>query len=448
MPDPDWFVFIVIASAISAGCLVLHGIFSAAQIAMERASERKIRELYAERHGKQKKALRHMERPQRFLSTVSLIRILTIMVAAFNMCASIIPPLARVFSDGAAPGGWSITFAAAIVLASLMSIWLFIGNLIPRKIAANHPEKSLVHTMWLVNIAAIVFRPFTFVLGGISNGIVSAMGKDPNLEDTPVTEEEVLRMIDESEEDGEITGVEADMIENIFDFNDKAVSEIMTHRMDVLALKDTATLQDVVNIAVKHGYSRIPIYHGDIDCIIGVVYVKDLLKFIGRPLSRNISVKALMRKPHLVPESKALNELFTEMTERKIQFAVLIDEYGGTEGIVTMEDILESIVGNIQDEYDNEEEDIVRLSNILYTVSGGTSVDEVSELLDMELPEGDYDTIAGMVVEMLGNIPDANEYPTVTVENVDFQVLEFKDNRIEKILIEKHPVQTDEDEET
>lgn len=448
MPDPDWFVFIAIACAIAFGCLVLYGVFSAAQIAMERASERKIRELYAEQLGKQKRALRHKERPQCFLATVALVRILAMIIGAVNVCTAIVPLLCNAFSGGKEVSAWSIILSAAIVIAGLLCIWLFLGNLIPRKIAANDPEKSLVRTMGIVSVASILFRPFTFVLSGISNAIVRAMGKDPNMEDTPVTEEEVLRMIDESEEDGEITGIEADMIEKIFDFNDKAVSEIMTHRMDVVAVKDTATLEDVVNIAVQHGYSRIPVYHHDVDCIIGVVYVKDLLKFIGRPLSRNISVKALMRKPYLVPESKALDELFTEMTERKIQFAVLIDEYGGTEGIVTMEDILESIVGNIQDEYDNEEEEIVRLSNILFTVSGGTSVDEVSELLDMDLPEGDYDTIAGMVVEMLGNIPDANEYPSVMVENVEFQVLEFKDNRIEKILIEKHPVQNEEEDET
>lgn len=439
MSDPDGTISIMAAGIIAFVSLLLYGIFSGAQVALERSNERKLQELYSKRPKKQKKALRHLERPQRFFSTVALVRLISTMVPAVCLCVSITPMLAGAFASGGAPALWQTLLAGAVVLAATLCVWLFLGNLIPRKLAANTPEKTLVQTMGIVNVAAVILRPVTIVFTAISNGIVTAMGKDPHMEDTPVTEEEILRLVDESEEDGEIAGVEADMIENIFDFNDKNVSEIMTHRMDVVAVEDTASVQDVVVAAVEHGYSRIPVYHDDVDVIIGVVYVKDLLKFIGKPLSRNISVKAMMRKPYLVPESKAINELFTEMTERKFQFAVLIDEYGGTAGIVTMEDILESIVGSIQDEYDNEEESIFQLSDTMFTVDGGTSVDEVSELLDMELPEGDYDTIAGMVVEMLGNIPDANEFPSVMIQNVEFQVLEFGENRIEKILIERHP---------
>lgn len=449
MSDPEGTIPLMAACVIAFIGLLLYGIFSGAQIALERTNEHKLQELLADRPDRRKKAMRHLERPQRFFSTVALVRLMASMIPAAVLCGSLAPLLQGAFQNGASIAApWSTLLSFAIVLAGTLCLWLFMGNLIPRKLAANTPEKSLVHTMSIVNVAAIILRPVTAVFTAISNGIVSLMGKDPHLEDKPVTEEEILRMIDESEEDGEIAGVEANMIENIFDFNDKSVSEIMTHRMDVIAVEDTASVQDVVVVSVEQGYSRIPVYHEDIDEIVGVVYVKDLLKFIGKPLSRNISVKAVMRKPHLAPESKALNELFTEMTERKIQFSVLIDEYGGTKGIVTMEDVLESIVGNIQDEYDNEEESVVRLSDTLFTVSGALSISEASELLEVDLPEGDYDTIAGMVVEMLGNIPDENEFPSVMVGNVEFQVLEFNDNRIEKILIEKHPLpETEQDED-
>ncbi len=446
MPDPDGTVLILAACAAAFVSLLLYGIFSGAQVAMERASEYRLRQQYAGSPRKLKKALRHMERPQRFFSTVALMRLITTMAPAVCLCGVFAPPLASAFAGGAS-AWWHSLLACAVILAATLCVWLFAGNLIPRKLAANTPEKTLAHTMAFVNGAAVLLRPATALFTAVSNGIVSAMGKDPHMEDTPVTEEEILRMVDESEEDGEIAGVEADMIENIFDFNDKNVSEIMTHRMDVVAVEDTASVQDVVHVAVANGCSRIPVYHEDIDEIIGVVYVKDLLKFIGKPLSRNINVMAMMRKPYLVPESKAINELFTEMTERKVQFAVLIDEYGGTAGIVTMEDILESIVGSIQDEYDNEEQEIFQLSETMFTVDGGTAADEVAELLDMELPEGDYDTIAGMVVEMLGNIPGANEFPSVMIKNVEFQVLEFSENRIGKILIEKHPAQEEPEEE-
>jgi putative hemolysin len=437
MSDPDGTISVMAAVVIAVVGLLLYGIFSGAQVALERSKEKKLQSLYGDRPQKQRKALYHLEHPQRFYATVAVVRLLATMAPAVGLCVSITPLLERCFAGDGAVLLWHTVLSGAIVLSATICIWLFVGNLLPRKLAANLPEKTLVRTMGLVNVAAVVLRPVTAVFTAISNGIVSLMGKDPHMEDVPVTEEEILRMVDESEEDGEIAGVEADMIENIFDFNDTNVSEIMTHRMDVVAVADTASVQDVVAMAVTHGYSRVPVYHGDIDAIIGVVYVKDLLKFIGKPLSRNIKAKALMRKPYLVPESKPVNQLFTEMTERKFQFAVLIDEYGGTAGIVTMEDILESIVGSIQDEYDNEEESVFRLSDTMFTVDGATSVDEVAELLQMELPEGDYDTIAGMVVEMLGNIPDEGEFPSVMVDNVEFQVLEFEDNRIAKILVEK-----------
>lgn len=439
VPDPDGTIPILIACVISFFCLLFYGIFSGAQIAMERANERKLRNLYSERPKKRDKALHHMERPQRFLSTTALVRLITTMVPAVLLCVTFAPPLADAFHMPDQTAAYWI--AAAILLAATVCLWLFLGNLLSRKLAANTPEKTLVQTMGIVNVAAVLLRPATLVFSGASNAIVRMMGKDPRMEDMPVTEEQILRMVDESEEDGEIAGTEADMIGNIFDFNDRNVAEIMTHRVDVIAVEDTATVQDVVNLSVKSGCSRIPVYRDNIDTIIGIVYVKDLLRYIGKSVGRTIPAISVMRRPHLVPKSKALNELFTEMTERKFQFAVIIDEYGGTEGIVTMEDILESIVGNIQDEYDNEEEEIIQLGENMYTVGGTTSVDAVADLLDVELPEGDYDTIAGMVVEALGNVPDENENPTIVVSNVEFHVLEVDGNRIEKLLVKKLPEQ-------
>ena len=442
--DPDGTLFQILAIIAAGLLLILYAIAVAATVAFERAGEHKLRELYAGRGKKRQRALYHMEHAQRFLSTTALLRTMTTVIAAVLLCESLVPMTYPIFP---LDGVWGRILRIAVVLAVMCCFWLFLGNLLPRKLAANTPEKSLVHTMGIIHFFAILLRPATAVFTALSNAIVRAMGKDPHMEDQPVTEEQILRMVDESEEDGEIAGMEADMIENIFDFNDTSVSEIMTHRIDVLAVEDTATVQEVVNLAVNHGYSRIPVYHGSIDTITGVVYVKDLLRFIGKPLSRNIRVSHVMRKPYLVPESKAINKLFAEMTERRIQFAVLIDEYGGTAGVVTMEDILESIVGSIQDEYDNEEEEIFRLSDTMFTVDGSTPVDEVADLLDRELPEGDYDTVAGLVVEKLGNLPDENEFPSVMVGPVEFHVLEFEDNRIEKVLVEIHPELEEKDED-
>lgn len=446
-PDPDGTI-LLIACVVSFFCLLLYGVFSAAQVAMERVNDKKLAADYSDRPVKREKVLRHMERPQWFLSTVALVRLITSALPAVCLCATLAPLLAQAFSVFPFPLTVNKILATAVILAAMLCVWLFLGNLIPRKLAANTPEKTLMRTMGMVNVAAVLLRPVTFVFTAISNGIVRAMGKDPNLEDKPITEEEIRRLVDESEEGGEIAEIEADMIDKIFDFHDRTVSKIMTHRTNLEAVEDTACIQDVVNLSVEKGHSRIPVYHGDLDTIVGIVYVKDLLKFIGRPLTHKIKVTQVMRKPYLVPESKAVNELFEEMTEKRIQIAVVIDEYGGTNGIVTMEDILESIVGKIQDEYDHEEDGILQISDTIYRVDGSTPVDEVEELLEMELPKGDYNTIAGMVVEMLGNVPDVDETPSVMVENVEFRVLEFEENQIEKILIEKHVVSDESDGES
>ena len=253
-------------------------------------------------------------------------------------------------------------------------------------------------------------------------------------------------MVDAGEEKGVIGGSAKDMIENIFDFTDTTVDEIMTHRTEVSGVEDTDTIDEVVKLSIEKGYSRIPVYHEDLDTILGVIYVKDLLKYVGREFSNEVKLTDIMRAAYFVPESKLCTELFTEMTEQKLQFAVIVDEYGGTEGIITMEDLLEAIVGNIQDEYDNEEEEIFQVSDNAYTVDGSTSIDEISDLVGVDLPEGDYDTIAGLVVETLGRIPKENEHPSVNIENLTLTVEKVEEKRIAKILIVKNITPNEEEE--
>ncbi len=192
-----------------------------------------------------------------------------------------------------------------------------------------------------------------------------------------------------------------DMIENIFDFHDTTADEIMTHRTDVTAIEDTGTIEEAVQLAIDGGYSRIPVFHEDLDNILGIVYVKDLLKYIGHPVDENIRLTDVMRKAYLHSGKQALQRVVYRDDRTQGSIGMIVDEYGGTEGIITMEDLLESIVGNIQDEYDNEEEEIQQVNENEFTVEGTTPIDEVSDLLDTELPEGDYDTIAGLVVETL-----------------------------------------------
>ena len=255
-------------------------------------------------------------------------------------------------------------------------------------------------------------------------------------------------MVDQGEEKGVIGESAKDMISNIFDFSDATVDEAMTHRTDVTAVEDTATIQDVVNLSLEEGFSRIPVYHEDLDNIVGILYVKDLLKYVGKQTNDHIPLTSLMRSVYFVPETKQCSQLLAEMIERKLQIAIIVDEYGGTEGLITMEDLLESIVGNIQDEYDHEEEDIYQVGENKFTVDGTTPIDEISDLVGVELPEGEYDTVAGLIVENLGHIPKPEEHPSIDIDCLTLTVLAVEDRRIAKVLIEKHvPLRTGDEEE-
>lgn len=252
------------------------------------------------------------------------------------------------------------------------------------------------------------------------------------------TEEEIKQLVDEDENVGELEVSQRKMINNIFEFDDLTAGDIMTHRTDIEAVECSASLSDVASLAIKEGFSRIPVYDEDLDNIVGIIYVKDLLKFIGTKISADENLKDYIRAPLFVPETIACGKLFARMTETRIQLAIVVDEYGGTAGLVTMEDILESIVGNIQDEYDDEDEEVEQIDDHTYTFDGSTDIDDVSEVLNISIPDGDYDTIAGFIINQLGYLPTGEEKDPVSVEfeNIKFTVLKTEDRRIELIKAE------------
>lgn len=254
-------------------------------------------------------------------------------------------------------------------------------------------------------------------------------------------------MVDVGQEKGVIEDLQKEMIDNIFDFDDIDVSDIMTHRTDMCAVEDEDTLEHIVSVAIEEGYSRIPVFHEDPDNIIGIVYVKDLLKYVSSTLPKGKGPKDIMRSAYYVPFSKNCGELFSEMSEKRVQMAVVVDEYGGTAGIVTMEDLLEAIVGNIQDEYDNEDKEIVAVDDSTFTIDGTAYIEEVNELVDDVIPEGDYDTLGGFVISLLGFLPKDGDMNEVEYENLKFTILNVDDRRIGKVKVEIKPKQEETKEE-
>ncbi|MEG1614480.1 MAG: hemolysin family protein, partial [Oscillospiraceae bacterium] len=261
-------------------------------------------------------------------------------------------------------------------------------------------------------------------------------------------EEEIRMMVDVGEEKGVIENSQKEMINNIFELDDTCVSDIMTHRTDMVALEAEEPLSEVVSLAIEHGYSRIPVFDDDLDDVIGIAYIKDLLKYVGDNLPKTKKMKDMIREAFYVPKSLSCTKLFTEMSERHVQMAIVVDEYGGTAGLITLEDLLESIVGNIQDEYDNEDEDILKIDENTFTIDGTTDIEEVSDILDIEIPDGEYDTLGGFIISLLGYLPKEGENNEVDYKNIHFTVLNVEDRRIGKINVEIFNVEENETEET
>ena len=250
-------------------------------------------------------------------------------------------------------------------------------------------------------------------------------------------EEEILELVDDAEQDGSIDERTRSLISNVFDFADISAGDIMTHRTEMVAVEDTETLKTLTDLAIETGYSRIPVFHEDVDNIVGVIYIKDLLKFVCSDTPDEVKLTDIMRPVLFIPYTKSCSELFTEMTAKKIQIAVVVDEYGGTEGLVTMEDLLESIVGNIQDEYDNESEDVVWLDDDHYIVDGSADIEDLEELTGAEIDKGDCDTVAGLILDRLGHFPSDGENPVVETDGLRLRVVSAEDRRILQVSVEK-----------
>ena len=337
--------------------------------------------------------------------------------------------------------------AVLIITVVYLLIFFLFGNLLPKKSARHNAKEFAYRYSTLLCALQTLAFPFLKFCALIVNGILRLCGIDPHILDDPVTEEEILQMVGEGEEKGVIEETELDMITNILDFKDTTAEETMTHRTDIIAVEDTAPIEEVVEASVENGCSRIPVYHEDIDTVVGICYIKDLLPYVGREVPDFIKITDLMRPAYFVPETKKCSQLFTEMTERKVQIAIVLDEYGGTAGLITLEDLVESIVGNIQDEYDHEKEEIHRMSETEFTVDGTASVDEVSDMIGFQLPEGEYDTIAGFVTEQLGRLPKIGEHPQVKINGITITVLEVEEQRIARLLLVKDTNESQEKEE-
>ena len=442
MDDPGSIIFKLVLLFI---LILVNAFFAMSEIAIISLNDNMIDKLADEGHKKAKMLKKLTENPSNFLSTIQI----GVTLAGFLTSASASTTFAEILADAVikiAPGvpRGIIEGASVVVITVIMSYFsLVLGELAPKRMAMQKPEEIAYKVVGILLIVKKVTAPFVKILSLSTNAIVRLCGFDPNANEDVVTEEEIRMMVDVGEEKGVIENIQKEMINNIFEFDDIDVTDIMTHRTDMIAVEDTDSLEELVNLSIEHGYSRIPVYHEDQDNIIGIVYVKDLLQYVSKAMPKDESPKTLMREAYYVPSSKNCGKLFNEMTEKRLQMAVVVDEYGGTAGIVTMEDLVEAIVGNIKDEYDDEEEEIVELSENIFTIDGTTYIEEVNELVGDVIPEGDYDTLGGFLISLLDFLPQDGDMNEVIYENLKFTILDVEDRRIGKVRVEITPLDND-----
>lgn len=430
--------------------IMVNAFFAMSEIAIISLNDNKIEKMAEEGNKKAAQVLKLTKDSSGFLSTiqigVTLAGFLTSATASQSFADMITERLARTSVVSVIPLG-VISALSTVLITVIMSYFsLVLGELTPKKIAMHAPEKvsfTVVPVLLFVNKTA---RPFVKLLSASTNGIVRIFGIDPNADEDIVTEEEIRMMVDVGQEKGVIEDVQKEMINNIFEFDDMDVADIMTHRTDIECVDIDEQLSDVIDKSIEFGYSRIPVYKEDQDNIVGIVYVKDLLKYVGTNLPKTKSIKDFMREAYYVPETKQCSELLTQMLEKHVQMAVVVDEYGGTAGIVTLEDVIEAIVGNIQDEYDNEDEEISRIDETTFTIDGITDIEEVEEQLGIKIPDGDYDTLGGFIISLLGYLPTENgEEDVAEYENIRFTVLNVEERRIGKVKVELLPAKAQEE---
>lgn len=437
--DADIIRVILINSLIILLLVLVNGFFAAAEMAIVTLNESKLKADADQGDVSAKKLIPFVEKQADFLATTQVgATLASLLAAAFG--ASRLAPIICQLLD---PAGTVTYIQPLLTIAITLVISYFslvLGELVPKQVGMRNPEKFVKRFVHLLRFWDGLIRPFAKFLNVSARLFCLLIGINVDKDNTIVTEEEILMLTKASGESGGIQSDEAKMISNVFELNDTEVSEIMTPRTAMVSLSADASYQEVVHTAAHERYSRIPVYEETVDNIIGILHIKDLLRITSYE-RHNFDLRRHLREAYFVPEGKSISALFREMQQQNISLAIVIDEYGGTDGIISIEDILEEIVGDIADEYDGQDQSIVKLADNTYIVDGLLApeeiverIPEVEEIKDDE--NFDYDTVAGLVLSKLERVPEEGENPSVVVDNIRFTVLEMDEKRISRIKLE------------
>lgn len=430
-PEPNGsiishFILIAILTLINA-------FFAASEMAIVSLKKNKIKLLAEEGNKKAKLLEKLIEEPTKFLSTIQV----GITLAGFFSSASAATGISNRFSGflNNLNIPYSEEIALVVITIGLSYITLVFGELFPKRIALQKSETIAMLSVVPILYLSKVVNPFIKVLSTSTNMLVHITGMDKDRLEEKISKEEIKAFIETGQKQGIINETEKEMIDSIFQSENKLAKEIMTPRTEVFLIDIDEPVNKFLDKLLEEKYSRIPVYKGDIDNIIGILNIKDLLIEARKKGFENVNVNSILHTPYFVYERKNINELFKELKASKNQMSILIDEYGGFSGVVTIEDIVEEVMGDIEDEYDNDEPDIKKVDNNTYIVNGLLPLDELNEHLHLNLVSKTYDTIGGFLISLLGRIPKKNESKSIEYGDIIFEIEEVKKRRIEKVKI-------------
>lgn len=413
---------------------LINAYFAASEMAIVSVNKSKIHRLSEEGNKKAKLVEKLLDQPTNFLSTIQV----AITLAGFFNSASAATGISKSFDD--VLKNWSVPYAdtiAVVLITILISfITLIFGELVPKRIALQKAESYSMFCAKPILVISKIASPFIKILSWSTKFILRIFGMaDENVEES-LSREEIRSMVESGQENGVFNEIETDMITNIFEFDDSLALNVMTPRTDVYCIDINDALSDNIDQMMTMQYTRIPVYDDSIDNIIGILNMKDFAIEARKVGFDNVDIKKLLRKPYFVLETKNIDDLFRELQKEHQHIAILVDEYGGFSGIITVEDLIEEIMGDIEDEYDHDDEPkLQKIDNNNYIVDGNYLLDDLDDELDLKLSNNNHDTIGGFVLHLLGEIPEENQQRTVKYENLTFLIISVKGNRVTKIKL-------------
>ena len=422
---------------------LLNAFFAASEMAMVSVDKKKLNIQADEGSKKAKMLLNLLAEPSKFLSTIQV----GITFAGFLSSASAAVGISNDFGNlllsYGVPFAKDIAFIGVTLILSYIT--LVFGELVPKRVALQYAEKFSFFAVKALTIVSKVMAPFISFLTFSTNGVMRILGIQTEGVEEKITLEEIRSMVEVGQEQGVINPVEREMINSVIGFDDKLAEEIMTARTEVFMIDLEDPIDEYLGAMLELKYSRIPVYDGDVDDILGILYIKDFLLEAYKVGFKNVDIKKILRPAYFIPERKNINDLFNELQTKKKHMAVLIDEYGGFSGVVTMEDLIEEIVGDIDDEYDHDEPDIRRIDDRNFIAKGAISIKELNSNIGVELDEDseDYDTLGGFLIDILGYIPNDGEQVTIEYENLEFHIEEKKKKRVQQVHVVINEIEED-----